>query len=139
MAPAQLEKVFGTVLSTSSLKGDSVVNREGSDMGKIEEVMIDVENGNIAYVVVSFGGTFGLGEKLFAIPWQTFNVDTLHKRLILNVRREVLEKAPGFDKDAWPNMADPAWASDLHGYYGYTPDWIRALPHPSETLRKSVD
>ena len=128
MAPAQLEKAFGTVLSTSTLKGTSVVNREGGDMGRIEEVMIDVVHGHVAFVVVSFGGTFGLGEKLFAIPWQAFNVDTLHKRLILNAKHDVLEKAPGFDKDHWPNMADPAWESDLYGYYGYTPYWVGCFP-----------
>ena len=61
MAPAQLEKVFGTVLSTSSLKGTNIVNREGGDMGEIEEVMIDVVHGHVAFVVVSFGGVFGLG------------------------------------------------------------------------------
>jgi len=131
MAPALLEKTFGIVLSTSTLKGDRVVNREGGDMGIIEEIMIDVVRGHVAFVVLSFGGIFGMGQKLFAIPWQAFNVDTLNKRLILNAKHEALEKAPGFDKDNWPNMADPAWESDLYGYYGYTPYWVGAFPTTS--------
>ncbi|MGA2984053.1 MAG: PRC-barrel domain-containing protein [Terriglobia bacterium] len=123
MATVQLEKTFGTLLSTSSLTGDSVVNRAGEDMGKIEEIMIDLDHGRVAYAVLSFGGFLGMGDKLFAIPWQAFSVDTAHKKLILNAKKEVLEKAPGFDKTNWPNMADPAWGSNLYGYYGYTPYW----------------
>jgi sporulation protein YlmC with PRC-barrel domain len=93
----QPEKSFGLVLSASTLKGDNVVNPQGEDLGKIEEIMIDLDRGRIAYTVLSFGGFMGLGDKLFAIPWQAFTVDTANKRLILNAKRELLEKATGFD------------------------------------------
>jgi hypothetical protein len=64
-----------------------------------------------------------LGEKYFAIPWNALSFDADRRRFILNVERAVLEGAPGFDKHHWPAMADPAWASDLHAYYGYPPYW----------------
>ena len=114
---------FGLVLSASTLKGDKVVNHQGEDLGKIEELMVDLDHGRIAYAVLSFGGFLGMGDKLFAIPWQAFSVDTVQKRLILNAKKELLEKATGFDKSNWPNMADPAWGSKLYGYYGYKPYW----------------
>jgi sporulation protein YlmC with PRC-barrel domain len=123
MTPVQLEKKFGIVLSASTLKGDKVVNHQGDDLGKIEEIMIDLDHGRVAYAVLSFGGFLGLGDKLFAIPWQAFAVDTAQKRLVLNANREILEKAPGFDKTNWPDMADLAWGSNLYGYYGYKPYW----------------
>jgi sporulation protein YlmC with PRC-barrel domain len=116
-------KPLGLVLSASSLKGDKVVNRQGEDLGKIEELMVDLDRGRIAYAVLSFGGFLGMGDKLFAIPWQAFSVDTAQKRLILNAKKELLEKATGFDKSNWPNMADPAWGSTLYKYYGYKPYW----------------
>ena len=123
MTPVQVEKKIGIVLSASTLKGDKVVNLQGEDMGKIEEIMIDLDRGRIAYAVLSFGGFLGLGDKLFAIPWQAFTVDTEHKRLVLNANREILVKAPGFDKTNWPDMTDLAWGSNLYGYYGYKPYW----------------
>ena len=123
MTPVQLEKKFGIVLSASTLKGDKVVNHRGDDLGKIEEIMIDLDHGRVAYAVLSFGGFLGLGDKLFASPWQAFAVDTAQKRLVLDANREILEKAPGFDKTNWPDMADLAWGSNLYGYYGYKPDW----------------
>ena len=123
MAQIQPGKTFGLVLSASALKGDKVVNRQGEDLGKIEELMIDLDRGRIAYAVLSFGGFLGMGDKLFAIPWQAFGVDTVEKRLVLNADKELLKKAPGFDKSSWPNMADPTWGTTLYGYYGYKPYW----------------
>ena len=122
-AAIQPAKTFGLVLSASSLKGDNVVNHQGEDLGKIEEIMIDLDRGRIAYAVLSFGGFLGIGDKLFAIPWQAFSVDTVQKRLVLNAKKELLEKATGFDKDKWPNMADPVLGTQLYGYYGFKPYW----------------
>jgi sporulation protein YlmC with PRC-barrel domain len=117
------DKTLGLVLSGTSLKGDRVVNYKGEDLGKIEEIMIDLDRGRVAYAVLSFGGFLGLGDKLFAIPWQAITVDTVKKQLILNVDKALLEKAPGFDKENWPDMADLSLGSTLYGYYGYKPYW----------------
>ena len=121
--PVQQERTLGIVLSGSSLKGDKVVNYQGDDLGKIEEIMIDLDRGRVAYAVLSFGGFLGMGDKLFAIPWQAFTVDTTNKNLILNADKALLEKAPGFDKNNWPDMADLSLGSTLYGYYGYKPYW----------------
>ena len=106
------------VLSASTLKGDSVVNAKNEKLGTIEELMIDLNRGCIAYAVLSFGGILGMGGKLFAIPWSALTVDTVEKRFVLGVTKDVLEKAPGFDKEHWPNMADHAWSANIYSYYG---------------------
>ena len=116
-------RTLGIVLSGSSLKGDKVVNYKGEDLGKMEEIMIDLDRGRVAYAVLSFGGFMGMGDKLFAIPWQAITVDTIKKHLILNADKELLEKAPGFDKNNWPDMADLSLGTTLYGYYGYKPYW----------------
>ena len=111
------------VLSAGTLKGDNVVNAKGEKLGTLEELMIDLDSGRIAYAVLSFGGFLGMGDKLFAIPWSALTVDTVEKRLVLNVVKEQLENAPGFDKDKWPNMADQTWGAKVYGYYGSRPYW----------------
>jgi sporulation protein YlmC with PRC-barrel domain len=123
MAQVQPVRTFGRVLTASALKGDKVVNHQGEDLGKIEELMIDLDRGRIAYAVLSFGGFLGMGDKLFAIPWQAFGAHKTGETLVLNVKKELLEKATGFDKSNWPNMADHTWGSNLYGYYGYKPYW----------------
>ncbi len=62
-----------------------------------------------------------MGEKLFAVPWEALTLDTNNKRFILDVSKDRLESAPGFDKDKWPNMSDQTWAEGIHAYYGTTP------------------
>jgi sporulation protein YlmC with PRC-barrel domain len=123
------------VLSASTLAGDRVRNSAGEDLGKIEELMIDVPTGRIAYAVLSFGGFLGMGNKLFAIPWEALTVDEIEHQLILNVDKKTLEAAPGFDKDEWPDMADPTFGSQIYGYYGYREYW---KPEDASTARETV-
>ncbi len=124
-----MEKVKGTrnvrhVMSASTLIGDTVVNAQGEDLGKVEEIMLHIDSGKIAYAVLSFGGFLGIGDKLFAIPWEALTLDEDNHRFILNVDKERLEQAPGFDKDHWPDMADPKWGTEIYRYYGYKqPAW----------------
>jgi sporulation protein YlmC with PRC-barrel domain len=112
------------IMSAESLIGDRVVNREGEDLGKIEEIMLETENGRIAYAVLSFGGLMGMGDKLFAIPWNLLQLDAQQRRFILNVSKERLKTAPGFDKNNWPRMADQEWSREIAGFYGQIVDWI---------------
>jgi hypothetical protein len=116
------------VMSSESLIGNVVVNRESEDLGTIEHVMVDVPSGCLAYAVLASGGVFGLGEKLFAIPWSALKLDAERKCFILDLAKARLEKAPGFDKDHWPSMADTAWATGIHHYYGVRPYWTER-PH----------
>jgi sporulation protein YlmC with PRC-barrel domain len=111
------------VLSAGTLAGDRVRNSAGDDLGKIEELMIDVPTGRVAYAVLSFGGFLGMGNKLFAIPWEALTLDEVEHEFILNVDKQTLEAAPGFDKDKWPDMADPNFGSQIYSHYGYTPYW----------------
>ena len=106
------------VLSATTIIGDSVRNPEGDDLGKIEDLMLDLEFGRIAYAVLSFGGFMGVGNKLFAVPWPAMTLDTVNKRFTLNVVKEALKDAPGFDKARWPSMSDKTWASGVHKFYG---------------------
>ena len=85
--------------------------------------MIDVPTGRVAYGVLSVGGFLNLGDKLFAIPWSALLLDTANHCFRLDVFKERLEKAEGFDKDAWPTMADRRWAENNHVYYDADPYW----------------
>lgn len=106
------------LMGAHTLIGDKVVNAAGDDLGDIKEIMLDMETGHVAYAVLAFGGLFGLGEKLFAVPWQALHIDTQHERMVLNVEKERLRSAPGFNKEDWPDMDDIAWANSIHSFYG---------------------
>lgn len=112
---------MAAILSASTLSGDKVRNPEGEDLGKLEELMIDLESGRIAYAVISFGAGFMHSGKLFAVPWGSLAVDAENKQLILKVTRDMLDTAEGFDKDQWPDMADPAFRNRTYSHYGIEP------------------
>ena len=109
------------LMGADTLIGNDVYNHNEEDLGDIKEIMLDVRSGRVSYAVLSFGGFLSMGEKLFAVPWNALTLDTVNKRFILNVEKERLENAPGFDKDNWPNMADESWATEIHSFYGTKP------------------
>lgn len=111
------------IMAASTLEGDEVVNSAGEKLGSIEDIMLDVSTGRIAYAVLSAGGFLGVGDKYFAIPWSALTLDVDRECFVLDMDKEQLEAAPGFDKDAWPSMADQSWALTVHNFYGSQPYW----------------
>ncbi len=109
------------LMGADTLMGNEVVNQSDETLGDIKEIMLDMRSGRVGYAVLSFGGFLGMGEKLFAVPWNALTLDTEHKRFVLNVEKERLKDAPGFDKQHWPDMADQLWANKIHSYYGTAP------------------
>ena len=120
------DKKFRRVMSASSLVGDAVRNTAREDLGKVNEIMIDVPTGQVAYAVLSFGGFLGLGKKLFAVPWSALTLDEDEKCFILDVDKKTLENAPGFDEDNWPDMAEPIFRAEIYTYYRAEPYWDEA-------------
>ena len=106
------------LMGANTLIGNDVYSQDDKDLGDIKEIMLNTDTGKVCYAVLSYGGFLGMGEKLFAVPWQALKLDTENKRYVLNVDSNKLDSAPGFDKDNWPNMADETWANSVHSYYG---------------------
>ncbi|HYD94870.1 MAG TPA: PRC-barrel domain-containing protein [Noviherbaspirillum sp.] len=109
------------VMAAATLQGETVLNPQGENLGEIQDIMIDVPSGRIAYAVLSFGGVLGLGNKLFAIPWSALTLDAQRECFILDIDRERLARAQGFDKSHWPSMPDPGWTDDQHSFYRRSP------------------
>ena len=117
------------VLSSRTLLGSEVFNREGEKLGKVEGFGIDPEQVRIAYVVLSFGGFLGFGDKWFAVPWEALEFAHHDQSFILNVDKELLKEAPGFDKDHWPSIEDRQFALEVYKYYGRTAYWEQEQTH----------
>jgi sporulation protein YlmC with PRC-barrel domain len=109
------------LMGANTLVGNDVYNHKDEDLGDIKEIMLDMRSGKVAYAVLSFGGFLGMNEKLFAVPWEALTLDTANERFILNVEKDRLSEAPGFDEDDWPDMADLSWSTKVHDYYGTKP------------------
>lgn len=113
------------LLSTSKITGRSVTNAEGEDLGDVKDVVVDLDSGNVAYAVISFGGFLGIGDKYFAVPWDALTIEGYKDKVLMDVDKKTLENAPGFDKDEWPSSPDRGFVSQVHEHYGYKPYWER--------------
>jgi sporulation protein YlmC with PRC-barrel domain len=106
------------LMGASTLIGDRVRNKKEEELGEIKEIMLDTRTGEVSYAVLSYGGFLGMGDKLFAVPWDALTLDSKNEGFTLDVDKKRLQDAPGFDKSKWPNMSDPSWAKQIHSYYG---------------------
>jgi sporulation protein YlmC with PRC-barrel domain len=106
------------LMGADTLIGDHVHNLQNEHLGEIKEIMLDMRTGKIAYAVMSSGGVLSIGEKLFAVPWEALKLDTANKQFRLDIDKERIDNAPGFDTDHWPDMANPQWHNQIHSYYG---------------------
>ena len=90
------------VLTATSIIGDEVENRQGENLGEIKDIMLNIQNGTIEYVVISYGGFLGIGDKLFAVPFNSLQLNPDKKTFILDRDNEFLKNSPGFDQTHWP-------------------------------------
>ncbi len=110
----------GPAMRASDLNGMEVRNAQNEDLGTIDDLVIDLQTGQVRYAALSSGGVLGVGAKLYAVPWNAFRLqrtDNDNYHLLLNATPQQFENAPGFDKDNWPNMADPQWRTTNDAYY----------------------
>jgi len=119
----QLHAFAHSPVKASSIIGTDVINPKGDSLGDIKEVVLDPRTGRVAYSVVSFGGFLGMGEKLFAVPFSAFEYDAAKSKYVLDVSKDRLKDAPGFNADHWPSMADEKWNRDVYKYYDRSPYW----------------
>jgi sporulation protein YlmC with PRC-barrel domain len=112
-----------TVVVKKSILGAKVINTAQEDLGKIEDLVIDARNSRVAYAILSFGGVLGMGDKHFAIPWEALAFDLSQKVAVLDIDKDRLKNAPGFDKDDWPDLANEKWGVEVYDYYRCKPYW----------------
>lgn len=122
------------VCRASNIVGTPVQNPEEENIGEIDDVVIELGKGDVAYAVLHFRDWFR--NKLFAVPWSelTLTHDEAGRRsFILDTTREQLKTAPGFDPDDWPDVASDEWREKVDAHYSPTPD-----PQTSSPISKPI-
>src|SRR5262245_46240070 len=121
---AQAKSIEGVVVRSSAITGMAVRSPTDKDLGKVEDLVIDMHTGSIRYVAISFGGLLGIGDKLFAVPFHALHVQhepgSKAPHSVMNVDKQTLENAKGFDKKNWPDFADPKFAQENDRHFPVT-------------------
>lgn len=108
---------------SATLAGEKILSRSDETLGSISEIILDLGRGRIAYALLACGGFMGMGERLFAIPWNALKRDARRNCFVLDADDATFSTAPSFDKDQWPSEPDLKWHQRLHEHYRARPYW----------------
>jgi sporulation protein YlmC with PRC-barrel domain len=114
--PAEGERINAFMMD--KIIGSKVINLKGETLGKIEDLVVDIDTGRILYAILDFGGFLGIGSKLFPVPWESLAALPSEGIFFLNQSKEGIEKAPAFEKKNLPDMGDMRWGANVFKYYG---------------------
>lgn len=106
------------LVSSANIEGTSIYACDGEKLGAVHHLMIEKTSGRIRYVVMSFGGLFGLGEDCYPLPWHVLAYDAERRGYVVQVSRAVFNSdAPHFDANREPDW-DGDFATQLDRHYG---------------------
>ncbi|MGH8470413.1 MAG: PRC-barrel domain-containing protein [Gammaproteobacteria bacterium] len=97
--------------------GMNVKNSQGEALGEIHDLVLNFDDGDIAYVVISSGGLLGMGDTLRAVPWKALSLNSKADGFVVNIDQTAWKNAPSFKDNDWPEVADQDWNRQLEGYY----------------------
>lgn len=135
--PSEMKGQEARIVKASDIMGYSIKNAQGQEIGKIEDIVLNPQDGRVEYVAMSTGGFLGMGDKLFAIPWDALRPLPQQEAFSLDVSTEQIEKAQGFDKENWPKLAIHEFRTPTPSSSGQTPrrlegsDMKSTPDHPS--------
>lgn len=112
------EGTFHNVHKLNQLIGMTVEDVNNQNIGKISNVVVDMPSGRLLYAVFSPAYSLNLGNSLYAMPSDAFTLSSDQKHLVTNIDRQKLAAAPHFQKNQWPSLSDPTFASQVYQYYG---------------------
>ncbi len=98
------------LVRTSQLIGKDVKSTSGESLGVIHDVVLTPDYQGVSYVALSYGGVFGVGKKLYAIPWQALRVSPTGEAT-LTATKDQFSSATSFSNNNWPSQGDTRWLS----------------------------
>lgn len=123
MGQTTVTRARSGILEADKIIGCKVENSKGESLGRIENLEIDLQANRVAYAVLSFGGFLGIGDKLFPVPLEALTYSGAGERFIVDLDKDLLRNAPGYDKHTLPNVNDRSWRTRIFTHYGYEPYW----------------
>ena len=121
-----------------NIVGSRVINLEGQPIGTINDLVIDINTGNIVYAALEFGGVMGFGDKLFAVPWHSLTSVPSEGTFILDQSKAKLEKAPGFNKSEWPDVGDRRWRAGISAFYRHHAPYHQTSAAPAPPQKQEM-
>lgn len=115
------------LIPAERVNGANVFDQQGEKIGKVEDLAIDKQSGQVAYAIIGFGGLFGLGERYYPVPWSVLQYDTERRGYVTPLSAKALEEAPSFEPrelSGWSDAQSRHALQDYYATYGAAPYWL---------------
>jgi sporulation protein YlmC with PRC-barrel domain len=101
------------------LRGLEVRDRDGEDVGKVDDLLVDTEERRVRFLRVTHGGILGFGATPSFVPVEA--IDQVRDDVVrLDRDRDTVRGAPAYD----PDLIEGDYYGQVYGYYGYVPPWL---------------
>jgi sporulation protein YlmC with PRC-barrel domain len=114
---------FATAHKVTDLMKMKVENVQNQNVGQVQNLMVDLPNARVLYVILSAAPIVGNGNSLFALPPNAFTASEERKTLVSDLDKAKLEGAPRFNRTNLRELANPAKAAEIYQYYGKQAYW----------------
>lgn len=104
--------------TANEIIGKKVTNAQNEDLGKIQDVIINVDSGTAPYAVIATGSVFGANRSRITVPWSSLQCSADGKELVMSATKEQLQAASKTASGTWSPVADSEWARRVDGFYG---------------------
>lgn len=121
-------------LRASKLIGMSVRDAQGKNIGQIEDLVVNMNNGDVRYAVLSFDPGILSPEQLFAVPTKELRLGASGNDVVYRVQREQLERA-AIPKADWNDR----FFGDARRIATLDKAWNIQSPAPGQTARRASD
>ncbi|SEF16941.1 PRC-barrel domain-containing protein [Jiangella alba] len=113
------------VTADDDVRGREVVDRNGDEVGTVDDLVVDPEEKKVRFLQVGSGGFLGLGERKQLIPVDA--IVRIDEKVHIAQDRGHVAGAPAYDPDLVPAGE---YYEELYGYYGYPPFWAAGYAYP---------
>lgn len=97
----------------SELIGKDVNDRNGKDLGEIDDIIVNMRTGTVPYAVLEFDQSWNLNDKLLPVPLRAMDYSTGRRDLVMNIDKGQLDTAKAFDQRRWPDINDPKYMAEV--------------------------
>ncbi len=114
------------VKSVDTLKQFALQDLQGQRIGQIDQVLVNVQRGQIGYVVVTSPQQAG---QKHVIPWNALRIDPQQQTLTVQMNASQLQQLPAADEGMVQDMNQ---ARQIHQFFGVAPYWEMGQQQPSQ-------
>ncbi|MDP8953060.1 MAG: PRC-barrel domain-containing protein [Actinomycetota bacterium] len=102
---------------TQDVRGLDVYDKDGDQIGRVEDLYADTQERKVRFLDVSAGGFLGLGGKRFLVPVEALG-EVREDGVVVDQSRKKVAESPPFDTDVVPQTP---YQREVYEYYGYPP------------------